>query len=91
MKTLAILAPVVALMAAAPAFAMDIDTGRLTGVNSQTATVSLDNGHQYTLKNPSQLIGVMPGEQVIVTYQGKTAVGFTDDPAQFETASSPAP
>ena len=91
MKALAILVPAAFLAAAAPAFAADYDSGRVTSLNEQTGVVQLDNGHQYTVENRSQMLGVTPGEQVIVTFQGNKAIGFTDDPSQFESASSPVP
>jgi hypothetical protein len=87
MKALAILAPVALVMMAAPAFAVDFDNGHLAGVNEQTGAISLDNGHHYTVVNKSQLLGIRPGEQVIVTFQGTKAIGFTDDPSQFDSAS----
>ncbi|MBB3930874.1 hypothetical protein GGR25_001913 [Kaistia hirudinis] len=87
MKAIAILAPAALLMAAAPAFAVDFDSGRVTGMNQQTGQIALDNGHQYTVENPSQLIGVRPGEQVNVTFEGKKAIGFSEDPSQFDSSS----
>ena len=88
MKALAILVPAALLAMAAPALAADYDSGRLTGINMQSDTIQLDNGHQYTVSTPSQLLGVRPGEDVVVTFEGKRAIGFAEDTSQFDGSSS---
>lgn len=87
MKAFAFFVPLAVLTAAAPAFAVDFDSDKLAGIDAQTGAIQLDNGHQYTVTDKSQLIGAMPGTPVLVTFEGKKAVGFTEDPSQFDGSS----
>lgn len=72
MRHLALAAVSVAFLASgAAAYAAEEVEGSVTSVNVGNGTLTLQSGQTFTFANPAVLYGILPGQNVGVTYTGQ--------------------
>lgn len=72
MRKLMIAAASVAFLASgAAAFAAQETEGSVTSVNVANGTLTLQSGQTFTFANPAVLYGILPGQNVGVSYTGE--------------------
>ncbi|MBN9025459.1 MULTISPECIES: DUF1344 domain-containing protein [Kaistia] len=71
MRHLALFAASVALLASGAAYAAEEVEGSVTSVNVANGTLTLQSGQTFTFTNPAVLYGILPGQNVGVTYTGQ--------------------
>jgi streptogramin lyase len=84
MRSLIIAAASVAFLASgAAAFAADQTEGTVASVNASEGTLVLKSGESFKFQNGAQLLGVVPGQDIGVTYtgQGNGVGAFNPHPA----------
>ncbi|BCP52537.1 hypothetical protein K32_11540 [Kaistia sp. 32K] len=90
MRNLIITAASVAFLASgAAAIAAEQTEGTVTSVNASAGTLTLQGGQTFQFANGKQLLGIVPGQAVGVSYQGTEGLGaFNPNPARASDSNS---
>ena len=85
MRKIAIALPLIMLVGSAgAALAVDVDAGTVRTINSASGSVTLIDGRTFKISNPSLLMGLIPGEKVVVTVNDDQTVGLSEDSSQWD-------
>lgn len=90
MRNLIIAAASVALLASAgSAFAAQQVEGTVQSVDAAQGTLTLQSGESFRFANGAMLYGVLPGEDIGVSYEGNTGIGaFNPNPGNDEKTTN---
>ncbi|MCX5496030.1 hypothetical protein OSH11_15050 [Kaistia dalseonensis] len=90
MRNLLMTAAALALIAqVTPAFAADQIEGTVLRVSPATGMLQLQTGETFQFSNGAVLYGLLPGQQVGVTYSGSHGIGaFNPHPESDDNSSS---
>lgn len=85
MRKIAFALPLIMLVGSAgAALAVDVDAGTVRTINSASGSVTLIDGRTFKVSNPTLLMGLIPGEKVVVTVNDDQTVGLSEDSSQWD-------
>ncbi|WP_073051058.1 DUF1344 domain-containing protein [Kaistia soli] len=85
MRKIAFALPLIMLVGSAgAALAVDVDAGTVRKLDNASGSVTLIDGRTFKISNPSLLMGLIPGEKVIITVNDDQTVGLSEDSSQWD-------
>jgi len=85
MRKIAFVLPLVMVIGSAgAALAVDVDAGTVRTLDNASGSVTLIDGRTFKISNPSLMMGLIPGEKVVITVNDDQTVGLSEDSSQWD-------